>query len=320
MAADHKNYIRDLSEYLTAGNLSDLTVTFGEKRWQIHKALACCHSKWFHKALTAGFKETISGEINLHDDPEFANALDCMVSYFYNAGYHASKYDTSASLLHAQVAVIADKYDCPTLYKLAKTSFAKSMIAMQSDDWVTIAAFIYDYTTTEVPTHVELRKLVVAATTDGSIVSTSMLQDKGVVELLRSNADLATDLLLMRKSILATSTFSVVTVVIMCTLDLKIALIWGNSVSACRADIAGSARSESQQRPHKTHFKSSFRGLSVVPSARVFTPSSLSRRLVLDWRPESAKQHLQRTGLHTWIRSHPAFLLSIALSRKLCTA
>lgn len=44
-----------------------------------------------------------------------------MASYFYEAGYNASKYDTSEALLHAQVAILADKYDCQSLYKLRKS-------------------------------------------------------------------------------------------------------------------------------------------------------------------------------------------------------
>lgn len=41
--------------YLASGNLADLTLNFGEKSRQIHKALACSHSKWFQKAVTGGF-------------------------------------------------------------------------------------------------------------------------------------------------------------------------------------------------------------------------------------------------------------------------
>lgn len=41
--------------YLTTGELSDLILSFGEKSWQIHKALACSHSKWFQKAFTGDF-------------------------------------------------------------------------------------------------------------------------------------------------------------------------------------------------------------------------------------------------------------------------
>lgn len=32
--------------------------------------------------------------IVLEDDVEMADALDCMVSYFYEAGYNTAKYDT----------------------------------------------------------------------------------------------------------------------------------------------------------------------------------------------------------------------------------
>ena len=64
-----------------------------------------------------------------------------------------------------------------------------------SDDWAAIASFIYDHTTTEVPAHVELRGLAVAAVAGGHSVLKSTLRNEGIVELLRSNADLATDLL-----------------------------------------------------------------------------------------------------------------------------
>jgi hypothetical protein len=121
-----------------------------------------------------------------------------MVSYFYKAGYDATKYNTSESLLHAQVALIADKYDCTSLYKLARTSFANTMKNIESDDWAAIAPFIYDHTTTEVQAHVELRGLVVAAVTGHHSVLNSTLQNEGIVEFLRSNGHLATDLLLGR--------------------------------------------------------------------------------------------------------------------------
>lgn len=185
-----------LNSYLITGNLSDLTLTFGEKTWHIHKALACCHSKWFQKAVTSGFEETNSGAIILNDDPEFADAIDCMVSYFYKAGYTTSEYDTSASLLHAQVATIADKYDCPSLYELARASFEKTVMTVESDEWIAIAAFIYEHMTTELSAHKELRNLVITAAVNRPAVLLMTLGKDSMVELLRSDADLATDLLL----------------------------------------------------------------------------------------------------------------------------
>jgi hypothetical protein len=132
----------------------------------------------------------------LKDDPEFANAIDCMVSYFYKADYSVSQYHISESLLHAQVATIADKYHCASLNKLAIASFAKTVNAVDGDDWVAIAGFVYDHTTTELPAHTEMRGLIIAAVTYRPAVLYSILQLERAVELLRSNAELATDLLL----------------------------------------------------------------------------------------------------------------------------
>lgn len=64
--------------------------------------------------------------VTLGDDIEFANAIDNMVWYFYKAAYDPTKYKTPGPLLHAQVVTIADKNVCPSLYNLAKTSFAKT--------------------------------------------------------------------------------------------------------------------------------------------------------------------------------------------------
>lgn len=119
-----------------------------------------------------------------------------MVSYFYKAGYDASKYDVPECFLHAQVVSIADKYDCASLYELAILSFVNTIKVVTNDDWVAIAGLIYDHTIPDSPAHAELRNIVVAAVVDRPAVLKAILQMDSVVELLRSNADLATDLLL----------------------------------------------------------------------------------------------------------------------------
>jgi hypothetical protein len=134
--------------------------------------------------------------ITLNEYPAFADAIDCMVSYFYKAGYNVSQYDTSEYLLHAQVATIADKYDCASLYKVARASFADTVNAVESNDWFAVAALIYDRTTTDLSAHKELRGLVVTAVADRPVVFKEILQLKSTAGFLRSNADLATDLLL----------------------------------------------------------------------------------------------------------------------------
>jgi hypothetical protein len=132
----------------------------------------------------------------LQDDPVYTNAIDCMVSYIYEAGYNVDKFDTLEPLLHAQVAIIADKYDCASLCKLAKTSFANTVMTVDPSDWAVTAAFVYDYTTTVPPAHVELRKSVIAAIAGRHCVLKATLREERVLDVLRSNADLATDLLL----------------------------------------------------------------------------------------------------------------------------
>lgn len=44
------------SRYLISSHLPDFTLRFGEKTWNIHKAIACSHSQWFRGAVTGGFQ------------------------------------------------------------------------------------------------------------------------------------------------------------------------------------------------------------------------------------------------------------------------
>lgn len=123
-----------------------------------------------------------------------------MVWYFYKAEYDPTEYKTPEPVLHAQVATIAGKFVCPSLYNLAKTSFAKTTKTIESEDWVAVAAFLYEQTSTEVPAHNELRNLVITALTGHLSVLQSTLQNHSIVELLRSNEDLATDLLIAMRT------------------------------------------------------------------------------------------------------------------------
>lgn len=146
----------------------------------------------------ASLKEKSSGAINLKDEPEFADAVDCMMEYFYRAGYDTAKYDASIPLLHARVAAIADKYGCASLYELAKTSLAGCIETAVVEDWVEIAALVYSCMTTELVAHKDLRSLVVLAVPGYLSVPESFSQHSSVEELLRSTADLGADLLLLR--------------------------------------------------------------------------------------------------------------------------
>jgi hypothetical protein len=64
-----------------------------------------------------------------------------------------SRFDDLETLLHAQVAIIADKHECVFLCRLAETSFVNMVMAVNRDAW---AVFVYDYTTTVALDHAEI--------------------------------------------------------------------------------------------------------------------------------------------------------------------
>lgn len=134
--------------------------------------------------------------IALRDDLEFAYAIDCMVSYFHEADYNVSQYKNPESVLHGQVAIIADKYDCKSLYKLSGTLFARTMNTVSGNDWVAVASLIYDYTTPDLVAHQRLRDSVVLVVIKRPVFSKSILQQPTTIKLLRSTTDLATDILI----------------------------------------------------------------------------------------------------------------------------
>lgn len=123
------------------------------------------------------------------------DAIDCMVTYFYKAGYDSEEYCQSEALLHAQVAVIADKYDCESLFSLAKTSFANSVEDVDSEGWVDVASLVYNHTTAELQAHKDLRSLVISSISEHRVVWEKVVQTEKMIELLRLNKDLAIDLL-----------------------------------------------------------------------------------------------------------------------------
>jgi hypothetical protein len=136
--------------------------------------------------------------VTLKDDPEFLPAIHCMVSYFYNDDYDASEHDVHEPLLHAQVTVIADKYDCASLFKYARDSLAESMSVVVCHEWVDVAALIQEYATTDGSAHLTLRDTLLYAVPRDPVGALKFLHDEHVSGFLRSNADLATDILLYR--------------------------------------------------------------------------------------------------------------------------
>jgi hypothetical protein len=136
--------------------------------------------------------------VTLKDDPEFLSAINCMVSYFYNNHYDTSEHDTHAPLPHAQVAVIADKYDCASLFRYARYSLTESMSDVVGHEWADVAALFNEYATTDASPHSELRSAFLFAVPYHPQKALKFLHDEHVSGFLRSSVDLATDMLLYR--------------------------------------------------------------------------------------------------------------------------
>ncbi|OAL55999.1 hypothetical protein IQ07DRAFT_660303 [Pyrenochaeta sp. DS3sAY3a] len=192
MAAE--TYVRDIAQYFQSGVATDLTLIFGDRTRQLHKALVCCHSKWFQKAVNGRFEEATSGVITLMDNDQFLDAIDCMVTYFYQADYVTTALSKDAALFHAQVVIIANKYDCESLSSLAYTYFTNSVKEMDSKGWVDAASLIYNHATTDLQIHKDLRSWVTSSIPK-FVDWQKVLRMEKMIELLHLNKDLAIDLL-----------------------------------------------------------------------------------------------------------------------------
>ncbi len=129
------------------------------------------------------------------DDTVFADAINCMVAYFYEADYKLPKTDAVAAVLHAQVLVIADKYDCATLCRMALYKFHAAIRSFNDDAWIKSAGFIYPHTTADVPNHKQLRADLVAFAAVNPHMVKRIQQAESFEDVLHSNGDLAIDLL-----------------------------------------------------------------------------------------------------------------------------
>jgi hypothetical protein len=131
----------------------------------------------------------------LGDDPALGDAIDCMVQFFYDGVYDDT--ESTDSLLHAQVAIIADKYECASLSAYSMAALKTAIMNTDFEKWITTASFIYNNTSSEIEYHRLLRDLVVDAVTDRYEEILPKLQiDDSRNQLFRNAPDLAADLFL----------------------------------------------------------------------------------------------------------------------------
>jgi hypothetical protein len=141
-----------MNSLLKSAKYSDLTIVCKGQEFPVHRAIICPRSTFFDLACSSGFKESYSGRIELEDDPA---TVERMISYMYTFDYRdeehrdhrdlclessicniPSRYeshehrniihqekDQPALLSSVRVYAIADKYDIPSLKRLAKERF-----------------------------------------------------------------------------------------------------------------------------------------------------------------------------------------------------
>nr|KMM68934.1 hypothetical protein CPAG_05257 [Coccidioides posadasii RMSCC 3488] len=63
---------------------SDLKITCHPHTFHVHRSIVCPRSEYFASALSGEFKEAVSGEIELDDDPRLVNG---MLEYLYTLDY-----------------------------------------------------------------------------------------------------------------------------------------------------------------------------------------------------------------------------------------
>lgn len=149
----------------------------------VHRLVISMHSSFFERLCKSGFRETKERRVDLSEDPPAAVCL--MIHYFYSLEYTwiderlkrlpASAYGPSSPrwgwfLIHAQLAVLADKYGIEGLGTLATKQFGqqvdeslstgKKTIRHATADLLEATRYVYENTG---PDEKVLRGLVIQA-------------------------------------------------------------------------------------------------------------------------------------------------------------
>ncbi|KAF2232147.1 hypothetical protein EV356DRAFT_257268 [Viridothelium virens] len=103
MEASHSDLMRAMATLLEGGKYSDLTVSCGQQKFAVHKAIICSRSGFFEGACNHPFKESTTGVIDLSEDDE--ECVRHMVDYFYHLDYlNLPKRRTSLNFAHRRIS------------------------------------------------------------------------------------------------------------------------------------------------------------------------------------------------------------------------
>jgi hypothetical protein len=85
-----------------------------------------------------------------------------MMTFFYDAHYPSGT--GPAEVLHAQVCTLGDKYICQALFDYAEAAFSQILRHASytlTADWVKLGTLVYDFLSTDLPSHMKMRHSVV---------------------------------------------------------------------------------------------------------------------------------------------------------------
>ncbi|KAK5138578.1 hypothetical protein LTR08_000166 [Meristemomyces frigidus] len=107
---------------------ADFTIICGGNEYKTHQFVLKCHSPYFIKLISSGFKESKTYTVELSDNE---TAVDVMIHYFYNFDY-PNKHSVNATVadilnFHASIYLIADKYQVGDLMNLAVRKFGLAL-------------------------------------------------------------------------------------------------------------------------------------------------------------------------------------------------
>ncbi|KAI5362582.1 Putative BTB/POZ domain-containing protein [Septoria linicola] len=117
---------------------ADLTITCGERKWRVHKAVVCTRCEFFAKAVDRRFKESTDNIVDLEEDPP--KAVAAMMRFLYTDDYDDTVDEADNEEVwkplptNIQVHATADKYGLTQLADLAIAKFKSHLNGIELQD------------------------------------------------------------------------------------------------------------------------------------------------------------------------------------------
>ncbi len=106
-------FCNNLHHFFKSGNLTDMTLVVGDKRFSVHKLILAASSSVFKEMFYGeSWVEGSSSEVKLEETPSCEEVFDAFMDYFYGGRV------TVSDKTVIQIVTLADKYD---VYGLRET-------------------------------------------------------------------------------------------------------------------------------------------------------------------------------------------------------